>query len=93
MALRVWPAALSGEGVLALAVDELVERGAVIAVAVRTDEPGTDDVAVTLRRLRREAVVRLPLPGLGVDDVGIVVRRLAGRPSRWRSRRSSTSGP
>jgi DNA-binding SARP family transcriptional activator len=65
---------------LALAVDELVERGVVIAVAVRTGEPGTDDVAVTLRRVRREAVVRLPLPGLDVDDVGIVVRRLAGRP-------------
>ncbi len=66
---------------LALAVDQLLEQGALFAVAVRTGEPAADDVAATLRRVRRTAVVRVPLPGLGVDDVAAVIRRLAGRPA------------
>ncbi len=67
--------------VLGLAVDQLVEHGVLFAVAVRTGEPGADDVAAVLRRVRREAVVRVPMPGLGVDDVAEVVRRLSGRPA------------
>ncbi len=64
---------------LGLAVDQLVEHGVLFAVAVRTGEPGADDVAGVLRLVRREAVVRVPMPGLGVDDVAEVVRRLSGR--------------
>ncbi len=67
--------------VLGLAVDQLVEHGVLFAVAVRTGEPGADDVAAVLRRVRREALVRVPVPGLGVDDVAEMVRRLSGRPA------------
>ncbi|WP_250031022.1 BTAD domain-containing putative transcriptional regulator [Paractinoplanes maris] len=62
---------------LALAVDQLVGHGVLFAVAVRSGEPSSGAVLATLRR---DAVVRLPLPGLGVDDVGEVVRRVSGRP-------------
>ncbi len=67
--------------VLGLAVDQLVEQGVLFAVAVRTGEPGADDVAAVLRRVRRDALVRVPVPGLGVDDVAEMVRRLSGRPA------------
>jgi DNA-binding SARP family transcriptional activator len=66
---------------LALAVDQLVGHGVVFAAAVRTGEAGTDEALATLHRVRREALVRMPLPALGVEDVAEVVRRLGGPPS------------
>ena len=63
---------------LALAVDHLVDAGVVFAVAVRTGEPGTDEAVATLHRVRRDSLVRVPLPALGVDDVAEVVHRLGG---------------
>ena len=66
---------------LALAVDELIDLGVVLAVAVRTGEPGSDAAAAALRGVQRDAVVRLPLPGLAPDDVAAVLQRLTGRPA------------
>jgi DNA-binding SARP family transcriptional activator len=63
---------------LALAADHLVDHGVVFAVAVRTGEPGTDEAIGTLHRVRRDALVRVPLPALQVADVAEVVRRLGG---------------
>ena len=54
---------------LSLAVDELVDRGVLFAIAVRADEPGTDTVLGLVDRLRRSAVRRVNLPPLGVPEV------------------------
>ncbi|WP_127502578.1 AfsR/SARP family transcriptional regulator [Actinoplanes solisilvae] len=64
---------------LALAVDQLTAHGVVFAVAVRVGEPGADAVAAMLQGVRRDTIVRPPLPGLAVQDVAEIVRRLSGR--------------
>ena len=63
---------------LSLAVDELVDRGVLFAIAVRTDEPGTDTVLGMVDRLRRSAVRRVNLSPLGVPEVAAVVRDISG---------------
>ena len=63
---------------LSLAVDELVDRGVLFAIAVRADEPGTDTVLGIVDRLRRSAVRRINLSPLGVPEVAAVVRDISG---------------
>ena len=63
---------------LSLAVDELVDRGVLFAIAVRADEPGTDTVLGMVDRLRRSAVRRVNLSPLGVPEVAAVVRDISG---------------
>jgi len=63
---------------LTLAVDELVDRGVLFAIAVRADEPSSDTVLRLLDRLRRSAVRRVNLPPLGAPEVAALVRDISG---------------
>ena len=63
---------------LALALDELAPAGVLFAVAVRSDEPGSADVAGMLTRIRRESIVRVPLPALEVAEVAELISALSG---------------
>ena len=62
---------------LSLAVEELVDRGVLFAVAVRAGEPGADRVLDLVNGLRRTGVQRLSLPVLGTSEVATLVRRLS----------------
>ncbi|MFZ0158082.1 MAG: BTAD domain-containing putative transcriptional regulator [Kineosporiaceae bacterium] len=63
---------------LSLAVDELARHGVLFAVAVRSDEPGSDAVLALLDRLRRTDVQRVSLAPLETAEVAAVVRELSG---------------
>lgn len=64
---------------LALAVDELVPAGVLIAVALRPDESGEiGDVITALGARMPSRVRRIALSGLVGDDVARIVRDLAG---------------
>ena len=63
---------------LALAVDELVGRGVLFAVAVRSDEPGAEEALEVVDRARRTAVAHLRLLPLGTSEVARLVRELSG---------------
>ena len=63
---------------LTLAVDELVPRGVLFAVAVRSDEPGADRILAHLDGVRRGSVQRVPLTPLAPAEVAAVVRNLSG---------------
>jgi DNA-binding SARP family transcriptional activator len=64
---------------LALAVDELTDRGVLFVLAGRSDEPAA--VEAVAAAVRRTAVVRMPLEGLDEADVGRVVQRVSGMPA------------
>jgi DNA-binding SARP family transcriptional activator len=64
---------------LALAVDELLPRGVLFAVALRPDE--SDEVRKAVAALGStapESIVRLPLTGLQEDSVSQIVSRISG---------------
>src|SRR5829696_2666426 len=63
---------------LSLAVDELVDRGVLFAIAVRAEEPGADTVLSMVNRLKRSAVRRLDLAPLRPPEVGALVRDISG---------------
>jgi hypothetical protein len=63
---------------LALAVDELVHRGVLFAVAVRSDEPGAGAALGLVDGLERADVQRMSLPPLQARDVALLVRDLSG---------------
>lgn len=63
---------------LSLAVDELVGHGVLFAVAIRSDEPGTEAVLGLVDRVRRTAVQRIRLPPLDTPQVAALVRGLSG---------------
>jgi len=63
-------------GLLALAADELLSRGVVVAVALRADE--TPEVSIEIDALasrHRADAMRLPLTGLRTADVAELIRR------------------
>jgi DNA-binding SARP family transcriptional activator/tetratricopeptide (TPR) repeat protein len=63
-------------GLLALAADELVPQGVVVAVALRADEvPEVSDEIDAVAARHRADTVRLPLTGLTAADVEELVRR------------------
>ena len=63
-------------GLLALAADELVPQGVVVAVALRADEvPEVSDEIDAVAARHRADTVRLPLTGLTTADVEELVRR------------------
>ena len=63
-------------GLLALAADELVPQGVVVAVALRADEvPEVSDEIDAVAARHRADTVRLPLTGLNAADVEELVRR------------------
>ena len=64
---------------LDLAVHELVSRGVLFALAVRPDE-ATDARQAVMSLVTRSGAKarRVPLAGLGADDVARIVRRLSG---------------
>ena len=64
---------------LALAVDELAPQGLLVAIALRTDEPGTLSARNALAAIRREHVVRLGLSGMDRSGVRALVRKLIDR--------------
>ncbi len=64
---------------LALAVDELAPQGLLVAVALRTDEPGSAFTRDALAAIRREHVTRLSLGGMDKAGVGALVGKLIER--------------
>jgi hypothetical protein len=63
---------------LSLAVDELVSRGVLFAVAIRSNEPGSETVLGQLEGVRRGALQRVPLNPLDGAQVATLVRKLSG---------------
>ena len=80
---------------LALAVDELAPAGVLFTVAIRSDEPGSADVAGMLARIGRESIVKIRLPALAAGEVAELVSALSGvdvEPGTSRAIHSRTGG-
>ena len=63
---------------VALATEELAEKGVLLVAAVRSDEP-TAELSRSLGSLRRDLVTRVSLDPLDEDDVAVLIESIDGR--------------